>query len=379
MNGLSRGFASILGALAFSHAWAGEWQNHPEESIIEESESTPSFDYSLRSDVEGSVLFGDGITLSEYSLYTQLTSDPFDLGITLSYDTYEIDYEPEIFGRATKLSTSQDTIAFDGRLTLGDHWNLIGTASYYDGYADYRSLWISEYYDQLFGAVDGYIDPSPKGVSFSLGLEWEYIPVMAKVRLTGGYSKDTIAPAYDFGENGLVRSRPDLYTNFFQLQTENVLTNKLVMQNTFQYTNTTNREKRWSARTALNYAINDRLFMRFNGGFAVEQPTFDAYYAGLSLEYQFIDNWFLRLNGRYYEDTGEIENSLGGFTSSAPALESFELGAGLRWQGVNSALNLYVAYYQTEYEPLAEDNAFLQNLYNDRRWGIVQLSYTYNF
>lgn len=359
--------ASVDGASAF------------EEALLEDAEPGVSWPFTQRLDAEGSVLWADGITLTEASVATRLSSAAVDLGLGVARNGFEIAYEPEIFGSDTRLSEDRLLYSIDGQWHVSERWSVLGSASCYDGFADYRSLWISEYYEQLFGAVDGYVEPSPKGASFTLGLEWEYLPVMGTLRLTGGYGKDTIAPAYDFAATGLERSRPDLYTKSLQLQAENVLSPRVVMQNTFQYTDTTNREKRWTGQSAWNVALAERVFLRLHGGLAVEQPNFDAYFFGGSVEYEFLDDWFFRLNARYYEDTGEIENSLGGFTSSAPALESVELGAGLRWEGAHSALNLYVGYYQTEYDALAPDNAFLKNLYNDRRWGLVQLSYTYNF
>jgi hypothetical protein len=350
-----------------------------DESTIELEDEGFGWAFNTRIDAEGSVLWADGIILDEYSIGTRLTSEPIDLALTITRNSYDVDYEPSIFGAPTSLAEDSWTYAFDSRVSLAKNWNLLGSASYYDGYTDYRSLWINEYYSQLFGEVPGYIEAAPKGSRFNLGVEWEYIPVVAKIRLTGVYGKDTIAPASEFGENGLERSRPDLYTKSLQLQTENVLSQRVIVQNTFQFTDTTNREKRWSGQTAWNIALAEDWFLRLNAGGAIEQPNFDAYYFGGAVEYRFADDWFFRLNGRYYEDTGEIENSLGGFTSSAPSLKSVELGAGIRWQGVHNSVNLYVGYYQTEYAPLAEDNIFLENLYNDRRWGLVQLTYTHTF
>ena len=381
MRRVSVGFLAILWCV--SNAFSGEVADftdyEEDDSSFEVEDEGWGWSFSTRLDAEGSVLWADGILLDEYSIGIRLTSEPIDFGLTITRSSYDVDYEPNVFGAPTSLSEDSYAYALDTRVGLATNWNLLGSVAYYDGYTDYRSLWINEYFSQLFGEVPGYIEAAPKGSSLSLGLEWEYVPVVAKVRLTGGYGKDTIAPASEFGENGFERSRPDLYTRFLQLQTENVLSPRVVVQNTFQFTDTTSRAKRWSGQTAWNIALAEDWFLRLNAGGALEQPNFDAYYFGSSLEYRFADNWFFRLNGRYYEDTGEIENSLGGFTSSAPSLKSVELGAGIRWQGVHNAVNLYVGYYQTEYAPLAEDNIFLENLYNDRRWGLVQLTYTYTF
>lgn len=332
-----------------------------------------------RTDWESAFLWADGIFLSSDTLYHQWTADAIDIGLQVDRRSYELDYEPRIFGFDTRLDRDQWTLSSDAAWRWSENFEWLGAVSYYDGFADYRSLWISEYYAQFFGGVPNYVDPSPKGFSVSSGLEWTYIPVMAKVGLTGGYARDTIAPAYDVTDEGVERSRPNLYTNFIRVTTENVLHRRLVVQNLFQYTDTTDREERWSFRSGWNWALNDDFTLRLHAGGAVEQPRFDALFGGATLERAFRDEWFLRLTGRYYRDTGEIENSLGGFTSAAPALDAFEVGLGLRWTGIHSSLNLYVGYYQTEYGALSGDNEFLENLYNDRRWGLLQIGYTYTF
>lgn len=355
--------------------------NKGEITPIAEEEAAPWWNISFRPklDADASILWSDGVVISEQNARLELASDRFDLGLSLTRTHFDLNYEPGVFGLEETLRQDQWRLGADTRVSLAEHWNLLGTVSYHDGFSDYRSLWISRYYDQLFRELPGYEAPSPKGGSFSLGLEWEYIPIMAKLRLTGGYGRETIAPSYDVLSSGLSQSRPNLYTHFAQLQTENVINKRITWQNTARYSLITNREKRWSAQSNLNLALAEHLYFRLTAGGATEQPAFDARFVGGVLEYQLNEQWAVRLSGRYYEDTGEIENSLGGFNTSAPSLESFELGLGLRWQGVSSALNLYVGYYQTDYEPLAEDNLFLSNLYRDRRWGLAQLSFTHNF
>lgn len=374
-------FASLIATMAMGMGGEpGDLSGRERQTAVEAiQEQASGWSGRQRLDGEASVLWADGLVLSAYALAGRVTSDPFDLGLTVTRNEFAVTYEPEILGSPASLSEDRMLYTLDGRSSLGREWSLLGSASYYDGFTDYRSLWISEYYEQLFGDVDGYVEPSPKGRSLSLGVEWEYIPVMGKIRFTGGYGLDTIAPAYDFDSDGLVRSRPNLYSKTLQVQAENVLSARVATQNSLQYTDTTTRDKRWSAQSSWNIAVAEDWFLRVHGGYSVEQPAFDAVFAGCTVEFEFADDWFFRLNGRYYEDTGEIENSLGGFTSSAPSLESVELGAGIRWEGIHSALNLYMGYYQTEYGSLAEDNMFLKNLYNDRRWGLLQLSYTYLF
>ncbi|MEM7385554.1 MAG: hypothetical protein AAF514_11475 [Verrucomicrobiota bacterium] len=348
---------------------------------VDESSNAWAFltDARPRLDTSFGTLWANGVFLSESSLAGKLEHDQWDLGFTVGHNRIELDYDPEIFG--SPFQVREDTLLFslDSRMTLADGWNVIVSGSHYDGYSDYRSLWISEYYEQLFGEVPGYQDPSPQGYSGSVGVEWQYIPVMGKIRMSAGYGRDTIAPAYDFGENGLESGRPRLYSKNVRLQADNVINKRMAVQNTIQYSDTTNREVRWSYQGSLNWAIRDSLTLRAYLGGAKEEPRFEAAFVGATLEYALTDSWFARISGRYYTDTGEIENSLGGFNSSAPALDAFQIGAGLRWEGASSAVNLFLAFYDTSYNSLSEDNAFLKNLYRDRQWGILQLSYTRQF
>jgi hypothetical protein len=99
----------------------------------------------------------------------------------------------------------------------------------------------------------------------------------------------------------------------------------------------------------------------------------------LSLDREFAGGFYAGISGRYYKDTGEIENSLGGFDSAAPGLNTFEVGVALRWQGGSTSLKVYLGFLESDYSSLSEDNVFLANLYRDREWGVFQFSLSHRF
>ena len=133
---------SVLNGFAGEDTGLGLFEE--EDSSIELEDEGFGWSFNTRLDAEGSVLWADGIILDEYSIGTRLTSEPVDFGLTLTRNSFDVDYEPNVFGAPTSLSEDRWSYAFDSRVSLAENWNLIGAASYYDGFADYRSLWINE-------------------------------------------------------------------------------------------------------------------------------------------------------------------------------------------------------------------------------------------
>jgi hypothetical protein len=86
----------------------------------------------------------------------------------------------------------------------------------------------------------------------------------------------------------------------------------------------------------------------------------------------------LSLTGRYYKDTGEIENSLL-TTSAAPPLQSWEIGLGVRYAWGRSALKVYVAPFWTDYAPSGDASAEFIHLYEDRNWVLAQIAFSLQF
>jgi hypothetical protein len=102
-----------------------------------------------------------------------------------------------------------------------------------------------------------------------------------------------------------------------------------------------------------------------------------AFYFGGAVEYEATPSCLFSLSGRFYRDTGEIENSL--FSNAAPGVEAYQIGVGFRYLLERAALKLFVAPYFTRYEPFGLGTAFFQHLYQDRAWGIAQIACVFQF
>jgi hypothetical protein len=254
---------------------------------------------------------------------------------------------------------------------------VLAGATAYDGFADYRSAWINEYWAQQFGDLPGYEAAAPRGEAGRLGLRWEYLPASGYVQLDAAFLKDQIAPGYEIDFDGLQRGRPTLYTRAFGLTTEQVLSPRLRSQLTLRMADTTDRDTRYGGQGWLNWAVAEGWVLRGTGGYAREAPTFEAWFVEAHVEHELARALWLRLTARHYQDTGEIENSL--FSTAAPGLTAWQVGVGVSYTWGGSTLRAYVAPYFTDFEPFGLGTAFFGNLYRDRSWGIAQLAYHLEF
>lgn len=336
----------------------------------------------LQADFEG--LFASDIQLTQSTVTFGQKRDRYEFTTSVVYNTFDFDYQPAPFdflGSQRQVDERRVAGAVGGRFKLMDPLTLLLSGSLYDGFSEHRSAWLNEYYRQQFSSVTDfgtdYVTPSPKGENVSVGLRWEYLPTTGFVQADVSYLHDEIAPGYEIDFDGLRRGRANLYTATYHLAFENVLTRRIRVLNDFRVTDTSIREQRYAYQGSLNVALGDHWVVRAFGGYTQEQPTFTAHYYGGTVEFEPATGWLFSVSGRYYRDTGEIENSL--FSSAAPGLDAWQVGVGVRrvW-GVHS-LKLFAGPYFTHYEPAGVGTAFFQNLYRNRDWGIVQLAYAAEF
>lgn len=330
-----------------------------------------------RLDMQFESLHSSDIDIEQYSIQFELRKPIWNFSLLLGYTDYEEQYRPAVIGTNTVLTEQSKQIQAQVGAELGGGWRIDGTARYYDGYSGYRSIWIAEYYRQLFGPIPGYIAPDPKGYSYSVGATYTYIEGHS-LRASVGYGRDVIAPGYTFGGSGLSRSRPTLFRKSSTLRFEDVWTRWLKSEHTISYLDVTSRDYRWQVKSTWHAALGDDWTLRLNVGYSEEGSDFEAEYGGISLEWNFAGNWHISANADIYRDTGEIPNA-GLVSTSAPAIKTIQYGIGLRWVGENSAFRIFAAMYENDYDALSPGNQIFRNLYQNRDWTLVQLSYTYNF
>ncbi|MDA1067695.1 MAG: hypothetical protein O3C43_14480 [Verrucomicrobia bacterium] len=324
----------------------------------------------------------DDITLKQLSWIGDFNSDNWESSISLAYGDYQLDYQPVAFdfnGEEKAVSERIIAIQFNSKKQLGDHWWLSGGAGAYDGFTNYRSVWLDEYYRQQFSELYGfpgaenYVEADPKGINATAGTRWEYQPGNGFAQFSISALRDDVSPGYEIDFDGLRRGELTLDTVAASLSTENILTKNIRSFLEFRVTQTTDRSTRYGVGANINVAHGEQWVSRWNVGGSKEDPQFEAFYGGVALEYQASDKCYIFVDGWYYEDTGEIENALL-FTSAAPGLESSRVGIGVRWIGDQWSMRIYAAPLENDYEPTNPGIDFFQNLYSDRDWTIAQIA-----
>jgi hypothetical protein len=331
-----------------------------------------------RGDFEG--LFSRDIQMTQTTASYGVKRGGWEFDASAAFNTYDLDYEPVSFdflGFPESVAEVRWAAALQGKVELRPSLTLSATGGFYDGYNDYRSIWLNEYFRQQYSALPGYLEATPGGEQVSADLRWEYLPASGYVQVGLDYFHDEIAPGYEIDFDGLRRGRANLYTTAYRIAFENVVTRRARLLNEFRLADTTDRELRYSVQSSLNLALGEPWVIRIYGGYAEEEPTFQSWYAGGSVEYEAGGGWHVGVLGRFYHDTGEIENSL--FSTAAPGVEAWQIGIGVRRVWGRQALKVYAAPYFTRYDPVGIGTAFFQHLYEDRDWAVVQFAYSIEF
>lgn len=306
--------------------------------------------------------------------------------LSVAINDFAADYEPVAFdflGESIGLDERSIALQSLTRWRWKENLELTFSSGLYDGYTNYRSIWLAEYYRQQFAERvgvpgDAYEEPKPNGSGGGVGLRWEYARATGFLEFTVSARKDEVAPGYEIDFDGLRRSRRELNGTSFVLASENIISERLRSRVEVQASRVSERDWRYSGQFSLNSAIGENVVLRLLTGGATENPQFEAWYGGVTLDWALNDHWALFAEGRYYEDNGEIENALL-FTAAAPGLESTQGSVGVRWTGERSVLRLKIGRSRGDYESPDPRLDFFQNLYADRHWTLVQLSYSHTF
>jgi len=300
-----------------------------------------------------------------------------DWQISYVHNSYDVDYQPfaqfDFLGFPESLDDELNGLQARWKQTAGEGLVFSAAGAAYEGFTDYRSLWLANYYRQQFGVAPDYETPDPRGFNASGGVRWEYQPTTGFVEASFRYANDEIAPGYELDQNNaqLLRGREILHTYAPSLKFENVLTRRIRAQNEFELRITSAREHRYIYRGSVNVALGERWVWRTSGGYTHEDPTLRAWFAGATLELEIAPKWHVNVSGLYYRDTGEIENSLF-ISTAAPGVRTFQIGPGLRYNGEHALFSLSVAPQWARYEPVEVGTRPFTNLYQDRDWIYVQ-------
>ena len=373
---LATGLSLCLGFIL--HAAEAKTETLQDGNELKSEVEPLNIDHTIELSGEG--LFTRDFQVTQWAFQYGHDYEAFSWDLGLTYNTYDIDLRsPDPFFESA--SASSDRVGVQANVTRPIHEKLSwqGVAGYYDGFQNFRSLWLHDYYKQIgdLPFFDSYPDISPRGYQLGTQLRWEYIPGAGYLEANLGYYKDWIAPSAEF-ERVTVLGRSVIDSFAYRLASENIVSSRIRSLLEFQLTDTAAREKRYGIQHSLNIALGETWVLRTQGGWVTENPQFEAFFIGATIEHELTPSWLVSCFGRYYNDSGEIQNSLPS-SNAPPGLDSYQVGLGLRWIGERSSVKISGGPYFTRYEDANIEAPFFEDLYRSRDWAAVQLAYSLSF
>jgi hypothetical protein len=340
-------------------------------------EEPPTASSDHTADVTTEWISSSDLTLSTSTLSYRNEFEDSKWQLDLNHGSIDMDFRsPDIFTGPARIQ--ENRLGIQGRLERRINQRLTGHAGLqaYDGFATYSAAWLHEFYQQRYGGF-GYDQVDPYGIQGSLGSRWEYTPGSGYLQVSVSRLHQRIARGAEF-EGQLTLGNTRLNTTLVKLSSENILSKRIRTRIDFGITDTTDRELRHTLAGLLNYAASENWVLRSALSWTSESPGFNAYLGSLTAEYPITDSFLMSLSGRYYQDSGEIEDSLL-FSTAAPGIETIQVGVGFRYQGKNASAKVFTAPYSSRYEPIGRGTEFFGQLYQDRNWILLQFAYSWEF
>jgi len=334
-------------------------------------------------DVASEFLNTDDVHLSSVRISGRHVQRTWEGQLTATYQGYDLTYVPDIIipglNEVAKLTESYwgAQVALKGDLV--PNWRWLANGGYYNGFADYKSIWLEEFYRQSFSRLPGYKEVDPWGYNLSGGFRWEYVPAVAFAQAEVAYQRDAVSPSYDKPLfEPLIRGLDLIQTWSGRVALENVLTRRLRMQNSVQFVAATDRDLRFSYQNQVNYAAGEHWTLKSAFGGTWEGPDFWAYFVEGTVERDWNEHWFVRAFAHYYTDDGFIRDPTI-ISSAQPPLDTVLVGLGIRYAQDRIAVDLAAGPYFTRYGDLPTNAGDFENLYRDRNWWLVKFGIAYRF
>ena len=333
-----------------------------------------------RVDIETDGLMSDDVNVYRSAVSYQIVSGKWTIGGTAGQTRHDIDYNPNV----TTNPSERDERTQDYSLSIEREWSdsvsVSLSGSYYNGFTDFRSLWISEFFRQSFQDFPQYREADPQGFSVGLGTVYTFANGVDTLSVDLGFARDRIAPGWEIGGprfNEAESTNDRLETISGSVELENVITRSLKTRQTVRLSEVTNRQLRVQYQTDWAWRFAPQFVLRAELGGAYERPDFEAYFGSANVVYEVNEQLQLSLGFRLYSDTGEITSS--NFNTAAPGFDSDELSISVRWTNGQIAARASVGFYDTHFDESQIENISFANLYSDREFIAFRLAVSSEF
>lgn len=325
--------------------------------------------------------YSQDISLRDSEVFVRRRDAKREVTLFLGAADIDLDYRlppQNLLGLDKDLSETKESGLISWREGLDQRlqWNI--TAGLYQGFTDYRSLWLDEYYRQLFSGVPGYQDADVRGGNVGIGGRYEYLKATGFINWSVGWQQDDVSPAYEkiiFGP--LLRGTSELETWRCGVGSEHVLTPRLRFKQDAAAIDTTDRAWRYTYAAESVWAVTDEwtLRSRLDGS---KEAEFHSLLGALLVERDWEARWFAGIALRVYHDNGQIIDPLL-VSGAAPALDSYQLQLTLRYSDPRATWRLAIGPYLIRYAETTASNAQFAPLYQDRDWLALQGSWNLRF
>ena len=321
------------------------------------------------------------VRLSDCDLDVRWRNSQREIGVMLGLANLDVDYIPspwDITGLRENLEDTRTTGQFTWREGLDKQWRWNFSAGGYQGYTDYRSLWLNEYYRQMFEGVPGYVVASPAGANVSIGGSYEYLPQSGFINWSVGWQTDDVSPSYDknFG-TPLQRGLGSYETWRYGLGSEHVLNSRIRFKQDATVLVTTARDLRETYRAEMLWAFVDTWATRLTLE-GSHEGDFHSGAAAVALEHDWDAKYFAGITTRAYRDNGQIiDPSL--VSGQAPPIDTLQMQLTARYSGPMVTWRIAIGPYWTSYATNTTRTLRFTTLYRDRDWLSMQAACTVRF
>jgi len=321
------------------------------------------------------------VRLADCELNARWRNPQREVSMVAGVADLHLDYVPspwDLTATYQKLEETRNSEQVTWREGLITPWRWIFSGGGYVGYTDYRSMWLNEYYRQIFSGVPGYRQANPRGLNASVGATYEYLPMSGLLSWSVGWNSDEVSPAYDklIGVP-LQRGLSHYETWRFGLGSEHVLSPTLRFKQDAAAILTTERACRYTYRGDTLWALADTWATRFYLEGSLE-GKFHSAAASVALEHDWDARWFAGISTRAYSDNGQIvDPSI--VSGDAPPSDTLLVQLTLRYAGTNASWRLGVGPYLTRYAAPTVNTLRFTTLYRDRDWLCAQAAFSWQF
>lgn len=337
----------------------------------------------VRLELGGEGMFSRDVRLGDVTATGRLRDPSWDLEMQATRADIGVDYRnaetADPLGKRSSLAEARHALQGTVRGRPSGAWTLQASGGGYDGYTDYRSLWLNEYYQQRFGPLEGFRVAQPGGWNASAGARWAVRPGDRFLQWDVLWQHDVVAPAYEkFPFQPLIRRRDDLDTRGVRVGAEAILGRRVRGLFEAQVLWTTERRPRLSLRPSVHWALAESWVVHASAGVTLEQPRYASGSAETLLEHEWPAGWFGGVSLRYYHDNGQLNQSLPESTAS-PGLQTYQAAVVVRWQGDPWGLKVLVGPYLNDYAAVPSPLNPFVHLYRDRAWVTAQVALSRTF